>query len=313
MKIIFLVYDSRSGSTLLSREIAAWFPEVYVTPEIRFDSLFRRSKRWWRGTGPEGVRALLARDRVLQKLELDSADATRLIAGTHGTRDLVEALVTMLSKRDGHGSPAKVIIKSGLHLRVWPQIVAAVPEASFIYMVRDPRAVIASKLATERPYHPGQRMAWAGAFVAALQWRWYCRLARRLGEHAPLLRVAYEDLLARHADVLGSISGFLASPLGAGGADYRVPAAERAIHARVMSAGLDGERAEAWRKELAAGDQAVIELACGSEMQRFGYQRELRIGSIRAIGILLAALIKSTRLVLREFGAHLIAKRSIGG
>jgi Sulfotransferase family len=309
MKLVFLVYDSRSGSTLLSREIAAHFPGVWVSPEIRFDAFFGRTARWWRRAGPDAVHHLLASARIPDNLELAPADARRLAAGARNPRELIESLVNSQSGRNGAARPAEAVIKSGMHLRIGRRILEEIPDARFIFMVRDPRAAIVSKLATERPYHPGQKMAWAGALVAALQWRWYTRLARRLGGHVELHVVAYEQLLAAHRDTLDALSRFFAIATGSGGATYRVPAAERSIHGRVEAGGLEGERATAWREELSPDDQAVIELVCSREMRRLGYEPELQIGVLRTARVLATSLVRSAGLLLGELARRLSSTR----
>lgn len=305
MKLVFLVYDSRSGSTLLSREIAAHFPGVWVSPEIRFDAFFGRPAHWWQEAGAEAVHRMLVRARIPDKLELAPADARRLAAAARNPRELIESIVDSRSWGNGEARPAEAVIKSGMHLRIGHRILAEIPDARFLFMVRDPRAAIASKLATERPYHPGQKMAWAGALVAALQWRWYARLARRLGGHVELHVVAYEQLLAAHRQTLDVLSRFFATATGYGGATYRVPAAERSIHARVEAGGLEGDRATAWREELSPDDQAVIELVCAREMRRLGYEPELQIGAFRAARILATSLLRSVGLLLCELARRL--------
>jgi len=309
MKLVFLVYDSRSGSTLLSREIAEHFPGVWVSPEIRFDAFFGRTARWWRKAGPDAIHHLLISARVPDKLDIAPADARRLAAGARNPRELIESLVISQRGRNGEARPAEAVIKSGMHLRIGRSILREIPDARFLFMVRDPRASIASKLATERPYHPGQRMAWAGALVAALQWRWYARLARQLGGHVELHVVAYEQLLAAHRDTLDALSRFFAIATGYGGGTYRVPAAERSIHGRVEAGGLEAERANAWRKELSPDDQAVIELVCSREMRRLGYQPELQIGLLHAARVLAKSFVRSAGLLLGELARRMSGTR----
>jgi hypothetical protein len=313
VNLVFLVYDSRSGSTLLSREIAARFPGVYVTPEIRFDRLFGRRPAWWRAAGAERIGRILAAGRVPEKLEVPPAEISRLAAAASGVRPLVEGLLAAAGRRADGGAPRQAIIKSGRHLRAGRRILRDIPDARFLFIVRDPRAAIASKLATDRPYRPGQKMAWAGTFAAALQWRWYARLARGLARRAPLHALRYETLLARHAEVMQELAGFLGSEPGTGAGRYRIPDAERAIHARVLAEGVDALRAEAWRRELAGRDQAVIELACGSEMRRWGYEPELRTSPLRAAGLLAAAAATSAGRVLRESCARLARRHRAAG
>jgi hypothetical protein len=309
MKLVFLVYDSRSGSTLLSREIAAQFPDAYVSPEIRFDALFGRPAAWWRHAGDGRVRQLLEAGRVPQKLELSDAEVAQLSADARGIRPLIEALVARAAAREGRSAPAVAVIKSGRHLRAARRILADIPGARFVYVVRDPRAAIASKLVTDRPYVPGQKMAWAGPFAAALQWRWYGRLARELARAAPVRTVPYEALLADSAGVLEALAQFLSIQRALGGAHYRVPDAERAIHGRVLAEGLDASRAAAWRSELSREDQTVIEILCGSEMRRWGYEAELHPGPLRVLALVGKSFLVSAARIVREAAARFAGLR----
>ena len=309
MNLVFLVYDSRSGSTLLSREIAAQFPDAYVSPEIRFDALLARDAEWWRHAGDGRVRRLLDAGRVPQKLELPDADVERLAAEARGIRPLIEGLVARAAAQLGRGVPAIAVIKSGRHLRAARRILAEIPDARFVYVVRDPRAAIGSKLVTDRPYVPGQKMAWAGPFAAALQWRWYGRLARHLANVAPVHTLRYEALLADPVGVLDGLARFLAVPRAPGGARYRVPAAEQGIHARVLAEGLDASRAAAWRSELSREDQTVIEVLCGREMRRWGYEAELHPGPLRGPALVAKSSLVSAARVAREAAARLAGSR----
>jgi sulfotransferase family protein len=308
MTLVFLVYDSRSGSTLLSREIAAQFPDAYVSPEIRFDALFGRPAAWWRHAGDGRVRQLLEAGRVPQKLELADADVGQL-SDARGIRPLIEALVSRAAAREGRSAPAVAVIKSGRHLRAARRILADIPDARFVFVVRDPRAAIASKLVTDRPYVPGQKMAWAGPFAAALQWRWYGRLARELARAAPVHSVPYEALLADPAGVLEALARFLSIRRALGGARYRVPDAERAIHGRVLAGGVDASRAAAWRSELSREDQTVIEILCGSEMRRWGYEAELHPGPLRALALVVKSFLVSAARIAREAAARFAGSR----
>jgi len=309
MKLVFLVYDSRSGSTLLSREIAAQFPDAYVSPEIRFDALFGRPAAWWRHAGDGRVRQLLEAGRVPQKLELPDSAIERMSSKARGIRPLIEDIVAGAAAREGRREPAVAVIKSGRHLRAARRILAEIPEAQFVFVVRDPRAAIGSKLVTDRPYVPGQKMAWAGPFAAALQWQWYGRLARRLARAAPVHAVRYEALLADPVGVLEALAQFLSIPRALGGVRYRVPEAERAIHGRVLAEGLDASRAAAWRAALSVEDQAVIEILCGSEMRRWGYEAELRPGLLRALALVVKSFLVSTARIAREAAARLAGSR----
>lgn len=313
MNLVFLVYDSRSGSTLLSREIATRIPGIHVTPEIRFDALFGRSPRWWRRARPERVAALLDAGRVPRKLGLGPDAVRQLAARNRSPRALIEALLGEARRAGGGRDAATAVIKSGLHLVVARRLLADIPDARFLFIVRDPRAAIASKLATDRPYHPGLKMAWAGALAAAVQWRLYARRARALARSAPLHAMTYESLLDRHAEAMLGVSEFLGSRVGMAEGGYRIPEEERGIHARVLAGGVDAGRATAWRGALSPDDQAVIEIVCGREMRRWGYAPELQTGVLRASRLLAAAALGTVARVSREYAARLFGRRRTGG
>lgn len=301
MNVVFLVYDSRSGSTLLSREITSHVPGVLVTPELRFDMLVRRGERWLANAPTADILELLRQHRWAAKLEF-TAPMLEEVVRRHreSIRALIEGVAATLAAHRRQPAPSTVVIKSGMHLRVWRRILTLIPDARFLTIVRDPRAAIASKLATPRPYHPGQPMAWGGTLLAALQWRWYSATARRIGAYGELHTVNYEELLDSHSQVLSGVAAFLGSQLQWGTDRYRIPAAEHAIHGRVLTEGLEHERSSAWRKTLSREDQAVIEFVCGAEMRRRGYDPEQLPGLPASFALLGKAFASSCYLVARQ-------------
>jgi hypothetical protein len=304
MKLAFLIYDSRSGSTLLSREITANLPDAIVTPELRFDMLLARKNRWLHNASPADLADLLLQYRFHTKLDWSTKELYDALArrdpgaSLHG---LIEAIAQELARRSGEQAPRVAIIKSGVHLRVWRRIRERLPAASFIYIVRDPRAVVQSKLMTARPYVEGQRMAWAGVFGAAMQWRWYCSMVEAIGRAGGRIHyVRYEDLLQTHDSVLSDLANFVDSRIAKGNRRYVVPSAERVIHKRIERDGLAPDRAEAWRTSLAADDQAIVELLCARQMRHWGYHCERQLSGLRSAAVLSRGAFQSAGLVGRE-------------
>jgi hypothetical protein len=149
------------------------------------------------------------------------------------------------------------------------------PEARFLHVVRDPRAVFASmRMATRQWAYPGDLPTSPVAF-ARNYWNAYVTAGERLaGDAGGYLEVRYEDLLDDASRRLAAVFEWLDLP------------AEAALCARAVEAGsIDRLRAElsappgffrrgeaeSWRGELSAGQVRVIEHLCAERMRRFGY------------------------------------------
>lgn len=320
MKLVFLVYDSRSGSTLLSRELSDTFADVVVTPELRFDGLLKYGDTWLDNASPSDLANILCQYRFDSKLDWsfevlrDSLSQPRPQAGLEG---IIQTLVESLAARNGRPSPAAAVIKSGMHLRVWRKIRRRLPRASFIYMVRDPRAVVHSKLNTPRPYVQGQTMAWAGVFAAALRWRLYCaKVESILASDGDVHVVRYEDLLEAHDEIMTGLADFLGRPPVPHAGRYAVPHAEQAIHRNVEVDGIVVERLSAWRDSLHANDQATIEIVCSSHMRRWRYRPENELTRFAAAMILVGSFSDSVAKIgletLRRSRAAVVRRPHVG-
>lgn len=304
MKLVFLVYDSRSGSTLLSRELSDAFADVVVTPELRFDGLSKYTDSWLDSASSSELAGLLCRYRFDSKLGWSfealrkSLSQPRPQAGLEG---IIQTLVESLAAASERPPPAVAVIKSGMHLRVWRRIRRRLPRASFIYMVRDPRAVVHSKLNTPRPYVKGQTMAWAGVFAASLRWRLYCaKVDSILASGGEIHVVRYEDLLETHDEIMIGLADFLGCPPSPHVGRYAVPPAEQAIHRNVEVDGIVVERMSAWRDSLHANDQATIEIICGNYMRRWRYLPENELTRFAAARVLIVSLSKSVARIGME-------------
>ena len=305
----FLVSDSRSGSTLLSRELTARLDDVIVTTELNFDPVFDRGSM--QTSSPQRVAQQVAAQPNFRTdtpaTDESQAWASGIAADGPGAARLFCGLVERWLGSHARGAhPACVIIKNGSHARYAAEICKVLGErVRFIFLVRDPRSVVASKLRTRRPYAPWEVMAWGGSLVAALRWRSYARnMARARATGAKVLEVRYEDLVTDPDKVIGAIAGFCGCGLrdtAQPPAPYEVPAAERTIHTRATSEPIDASRLADWAATLSARDTRIVEALCGSEMELRGYApTRARTRLSRAL-ICATALPQAARLVAVHF------------
>lgn len=311
MKVAFLVYDSRSGSTLFSRELSARFGDVFVTPEIGFDTLLRMDdamlrKQGWPSTllrmyqGHEFINLKIPYERVLGLVEPKEGALT--------ISDGIKAILHEYARENGMADCQWIVVKNGSHLRYWRVIQKLFKnEIPLIHVVRDPRAVVNSKLRTARPYYPGEVMAWGGVFLASIRWKQYVagiEEARAAGMN--ICEIRYEDLVDDIGTVMELVSGFLKLASEVSGVSYSVPEREKSIHKLVLSSGFERERTEAWANELLTWDRLKVEAVCGKEMKKLGYPISGRSGEsllrwIACLSDIPSMLIKTCRHYLRVY------------
>jgi len=276
-QIVFLLYDSRSGSTLLSRLLDE-FVDVGVSIE---SDLMVSLARTGGGLGQGGTAAeLLERARGTARLDHlrvdEDALRARLGPGTIPVATFVETVLEMYFRADRPEARAWFVKDgaNGFHVH---QIAAAMPTARFVHVVRDGRAVLNSRSKTVRPYGRGETMA-RDALTAARLWTALLGnvdafLARHPGR---LLEVRYEELIADPDRVLGDIRSFVGLPRegeeAADRAGYteRIVGAEKGIHTLVDRRPQTG-RIEAWKDELDPVDRRLFELAAGDALRDRGY------------------------------------------
>lgn len=277
----FLVYDSRSGSTLLAKILTHSFPAVLVTPEIGFDKLLARGDSWLATATPQAVEAALyAKQHYLRNLPVERSQIGSLIRtrsrGKWTTKELISEILKQAFLARERNTFDWIIVKNGAHIRYWREISKAFgPDVAFIKIVRDPRAVTYSKINTPRPYVAGENMAWGGVALAALRWRQYVREMFALQtSNVATLCIHYEDFLVHPdqtktalASFLGCQSNTWAKPHG----DYVVPERERTIHKLAQIDNLQVSRIDAWKSGLPRQQAAIVEAIVGKPMRDLGY------------------------------------------
>jgi hypothetical protein len=166
----------------------------------------------------------------------------------------------------------------------WPRtglLSAALPDARFVHVVRDGRAVAASMVRMPwwtgvlgpdawswGPLPASYREEWEASgrsypVLAGLQWKMLLDSYDAARDRLPggrWLEVRYEDLLADPRGVVGEVSAFLGLRSDAG--------FDRAVDGY----GLDGSRAGAFRSSLAPSDVAALEGSLMDHLRRRGYQ-----------------------------------------
>jgi hypothetical protein len=266
----FVVGVPRSGTTLFARLLDG-HPQLFVLP-------FETHASVWAGR-PDPVTPLLGRIARFQKLEKGSPQEQQLeralrarLPGAADLETLLRGTIDALFEQAGSPPRAEVWVeKTPRHLRVVPELLRIFgPETRVLALVRDPRAVMASRrtrferIGAGNVRHFAQRWAYADALVRRCQARFPAFLAIR-----------YEDLVAdaeavmrRAADHLGiAWDPVLVQPTRSG-EEWR----GNSSFGRGTQSGVSREYLDRWRKELVPEDVARLELLLRDRMRAWGYE-----------------------------------------
>jgi hypothetical protein len=274
LRKLFLVGCPRSGTTWLQIVLAS-HPEIVTVRETHlFDTymahVYRLRESETNAAQTDGI------SRILPGAAFD--DAVRafcdhVFAAIAARRP--EAAV-LLEK-----TPANV-----LHHRVIRRLY---PDALFLHLVRDPRAVAASMLAANR--EAWGKWAPANVFHAAQTWYQYVHAGyRELSAYGKsVLQLRYEDALQAPDAALARICGWLGiAPLTYDPARFSVDALRaKAAAGNPVDPGTETRAnffrrgsVDGWRLDLTADQVAVIEGMCAGLMEEAGYTPEL-VGRLR--------------------------------
>lgn len=147
----------------------------------------------------------------------------------------------------------------------------ALPNARFVHVVRDPRAVVTS----------WQSVPWSSGYVwrdAAL-WRERVQAVRRAPASAAVHTVRFEQLVQMPERVMQRVAAFLGLAPGHRWQQMTAPEqvavdTEAEPWKQNALAPIDAAVAERWRDTLSPYDQTMVEHVANGEMQRWGYLPE---------------------------------------
>ncbi len=224
---IFVVGCWRSGTTYLARTLGR-HPAIAHFPSET--GVLRGFFRWME----DGVQATTE-----QKAEI----GRRFVSGW------------LDAYRRTTGKP-RVLEKTPPNVNVMNWVLACFPDAQFLHIVRDPRAVVSSMQEAREA-----RLGRATVEQGARFWNTLVGKAVRRGGRMPpgrYLEVRYERLLAEPPSEFARILAFLQEP-----AEPLIEFVERET---------DPTRAERWRDLLADEDVVAVEEICAELMRDLGYR-----------------------------------------
>jgi hypothetical protein len=270
----FVVGCGRSGTTLM-RALLDAHPQIAVPFESYFPVWFARDRSRYERAGAFAVDAFLddlLRHESFGRWGLDAGDVRAFItdAAPADYPDAVRAAFACYAAK--HHKP-RYADKTPVFVVHMPQLASLFPEAVFIHLVRDGRAVVLSRA----------EAAWGSDRIEfeTLTWRSQVEQGREDGRRLGPSRyreVRYEDLLDDPERVARELCEFIAVEFDPEMLRYHERAdsiladqpfpEEHSNLARPPTKGLRD-----WRSELDPSDLALFEYMAGDTLATFGYER----------------------------------------
>ncbi len=314
--LAFLLYDNRSGSTLLSALLSE-FEGVAVSHETDLVAAVLESPGRRGLVETRGLVAHLYGTTRFPELGLDRDRVTAALLANGAAQSRQAALRTLVGHYfETHGAGAEAWVLKGPRLHYHLDALAgAFPDATVLHLVRDGRAVFRSKRTTPSGHalRTGEAEVMDDDILRAAH-NWQRKLA--LTESftgLPVHTVRYEDLLAEPdaqlSRVLGALgvaeAGRVRSGSRAAFVDAQIGGTYHRLHQNVSGA-LDAAKASRWQRELSPSEVEAYEALAGDALARYGYARTALDGTPRNVMLHRLSLY---RLRLKREVGRLVAVR----
>jgi len=276
---IFIVGASRSGTTMLRLLLNA-HPHIAIPNELSyFSSIPEPWLSSWRnvpGSVPEYRE--FVRNHLFQEETLENVDADALLCRIFDAvsdldlsvpyRLMLEAYASAEGKvRWGEKTPTNFFYCDILH--------EMFPDAKFIHLVRDPRAVVRS--ANNFPRLPDDSL------INAANWLHFLENGyKRLTENVPSTQactIRYEDLTSRPETFARKVCEFINEPFfpcmlefHEEATSYMPSSIDRLGGDEKVTRPVYTDKQAKWRTDLSEHEIGVVESICRDTMQIFGYE-----------------------------------------
>jgi hypothetical protein len=267
---IFIVGLPRSGTTWVMW-LLAQHPEVVALQQSGMFLPLKRLEEWWAHDHRFTHRAGRAQDSGTYA----TAGSTTVIT-PHDFHQQARAMMSVVYERLAARTPGArfVVDQTPEHMEFAPLIRAVFPDAWFLHIVRDPRAVYSSMRQALHSWADPSGFPHTPIHIAH-GWNRFVQLGRQIGTTCErYLEVRYEDLTARGEQELGRIHAWLGLESD--------PASRRAALAACEIDKLRSNTsmpkgffrrgtADGWEGELSRSELRTIEYLTRDEMDKHGY------------------------------------------
>ena len=267
MRSVFIGGHPRSGTTLLGAMIGA-HSDCICTPESQFKTrVLRDASVKNKGlTDPGTTLRLMNKDWRFRiwGLRIGSVPYDEISS----YRDFLEFIVKAYGLKAGRPNPLVWVDHTPSNIKNAPVLLEIFPDAKFIHIVRDGRAVASSVMPLD----------WGPNTIDKAAYSWVKRLSQNLSVESMLgpmriMRIKFEDLVQHPADAMKQVCRFLAvdyQPQMVEGAGFNVPRYTANQHSLVGKK-PDPAEIDTWGTNLTARQVEIFEGIAGDMLLSLGY------------------------------------------
>lgn len=271
MKQIFIGGCQRSGTTMLGSMIGSAADGICI-PEAQFIiNIYKKFPKIMNG----GIEtryfvSLLHQDVRFRLWRVDLSKFTEnTIKKYLGYDELLKELVITFSKKKRKPMPKYWVDHTPMNIKNSAILLKIFPEAKFIHIVRDGRAVAVSLLKTiwgPKTVHTAARY-WLESLA-------YCFSAEEYLGKKKILRIRYEDVLESPEMCLKKICQFCGIKFNESmlqGGDFQ-PSFRKSNQHRLVGSPPEKSRALSWQKEISSRQVEIFESIAGEVLENLGYK-----------------------------------------
>jgi len=264
----------RSGTTLISAMLTA-HPNIAISPETHFLSEWvrryrrldvRREKDFNKFWGK------FSNSSFFRNLHLD-AETTRneiLSSGDHEYKDIFSTILKLYAEKKGKRRWGEKTPTHYVHVQ---KLLEWYPESRIVYMVRDPRAVVASRLNMSEKYPFSW---WKSRTVddMAIQWQDSIDILDRWNNDSRVHFILYEELVQKTLKELKRLCGFIREEYSYSMMSYMEVADDlvgKEPWKETVIKPITVESVDKWQSQLLPRQIAIIEYLTNRGIRKYQY------------------------------------------
>lgn len=280
-RIVFLMYENRSGSTFLASRLDK-HEEVAVTIETEaFADLLETGSAIRSAADVDRVVETIFSDEKFGQWGVGREELRARLAGLAMPAPFEAVVRAVLDLHFGGAAVSCYLVKGTRLTHHISRLRREIPSAKYLHIVRDPRGVFGSQKQSVGSYTA--RAMNEDPLDAARRWAANARRVDRVAG-PDLMEVRYEDLITDHDTTMAAVWRFvgregLPPPAAAAGPEgdaylARIPEDQRHLH-RNLAEKPKADRIEAWRRELTDAEIALTQQGAGEMLAKKGYEPDL--------------------------------------
>jgi len=216
-----------------------------------------------------------------KKFDVYAREVASALAGDCSIDSLYASLCRSVASDFGKGW---FVEKSPVHIFYLPRILALFPDAKIIEILRDPRAILASKKTRSKrfahtAYSPGllfsgQHRQFYDPIWDSASWKAAVRAGKEARQQfaGQILTVHYESLISKPEHILRQLCAFLAIPYIS---EMSTVAVKNSAYADGPDYSLHGQAPERWKDVLSPAEVYLCQMLTGREMKECAYEKQI--------------------------------------